>query len=47
MEYRFTFIDDELFDETSVCSGNNFMDALFKFYNLGGIRNIILVERIY
>ena len=47
MEYRFTFIDKDGQEETSVCRGNNFMDALWSFYDLEGMRNIVLVERIY
>lgn len=47
MEYKFTFIDKEGEQETSVCSGKNFMDCLWCFYELEGMRNILLAERIY
>jgi len=47
MEYRFTFIDKDGNEETSVCGGHNLMDALWSFYDLEGMRNIVLVERIY
>jgi hypothetical protein len=47
MEFRFTFIDKDGQDEQSVCRGNNLMDALFSFYELEGMRNITLIERIY
>ena len=46
MEYRFTFIDKDGKEETTVTRGNNFMDALWEFYEFEGICNIIKVERI-
>ncbi len=46
MEYRFTY-SDSVGEEISVCSGNNFLDALWEFYDLNGMVNIVKVERIY
>ena len=47
MEYKFTFIDVDGQEETTVCTGHNLMDALWNFYDLEGMRNILLVELIY
>ena len=44
MEYKFTFIDVDGQEETTVCPGHNVMDALWNFYDLEGMRNILLVE---
>lgn len=45
MEYIFTFIKNK-HEKISVCKGHNFMDALWHFYDLEGMVNIIKVERI-
>lgn len=47
MEYKFTFIDTDGQEETTICAGCNFMACLWDFYNLYGTRNILLAERIY
>lgn len=46
MEFRITFIDKDGGDEHSICCGKNLLDALFSFYELEGMRNIILIEQL-